>query len=425
MNASLAPFHAAAHSHPSRPLVGKIDGAVVLSPFFWNFRDDMWQTTHHVARALATRVPTILVEPPVQWNPRNAEFRRHRIAAGLFGPRMRQANDGLAIFGRALGRVLDEIGWRRVLLWHSFPYDSEPLVDAIDRELFVYHCLDDSAREEERRLVGRADVVFCVSQTIVDKHKTGNPRTFLLPNGVDLELFDPERAARAPRPRDLPAGGRILGFLGYVNYHVDLKLLVKLARAFPRDHVVLVGRVPTGHTAPEGEQRAALEILRSLPNVRILGFKPTAELPAYLDAFDVCLIPFLRNRFNQQCDPLKFYQYLAMAKPVVSTPVTVARQYPEACRMAETDEEFIAAVADAIERGDCESVRAERRSVARNHSWPALVDGAWSLIDQMLGRETGAGRANSCAAIDARHPRPAPGRSIRHRVQTHERKNER
>jgi glycosyltransferase involved in cell wall biosynthesis len=404
MNASIAHIPGDEVSARVRPKAAKIDGAVVLSPFFWNFRDDMWQTTHHVARALAARVPTILVEPPVQWNPRNAEFRLHRIANGLLGRRMRPAGDGLEVFGRrgfplgrlapmrrfqtarnarALRQLLDEIGWRRVLLWHSFPYDSEILTDAVGPYLFVYHCLDDSPREEERRLVDRADVVFCVSRTIVDKYKARNPRTFLLPNGVDLELFDPERAAQAPRPADLPTGGRILGFLGYVNYHVDLELLVNVARAFPRDHVVLVGRVPTGHTAPEGPQRAALEVLGSLPNVHILGFKATAELPAYLHAFDVCLIPFLRNRFNQQCDPLKFYQYMAMGKPVVSTPVTVARRYPEACSVAESGEEFISAVADALERGDHESERQARRSVAQAHSWPALIDGAWRIAEGM------------------------------------------
>jgi glycosyltransferase involved in cell wall biosynthesis len=402
MNASAARIPGNELSARMQPRPGKIDGAVVLSPFFWNFRDDMWQTTHHVARALAARVPTLLVEPPVQWNPQNAEFRLHRIANGLAGPRMRRASAGLDVFGRrgfppgrvgalrrfqtfgnarALRRVLDEMGWRNVLLWHSFPYDSEPFVEAIDRSLFVYHCLDDSPREEERRLIDRADAVFCVSQTIVDKYKVRNPRTFLLPNGVDLELFSPGRAAAAPRPVDLPKSGQILGFLGYVNYHVDIELLVRVARAFPQDHVVLVGRVPSGHTAPEGPQRAALEMLGSLPNVRILGFKPTAELPAYLHAFDVCLIPFLRNRFNQQCDPLKFYQYLAMEKPVVSTPVTVARRYPDACRLAESDEEFIAAIAEALACGDGQREREARRAVAHAHSWPVLMDGALRIAE--------------------------------------------
>ena len=385
-----------------RKTIAPIDAAVILSPFFWNFRDDMWQTTHHVARALASRVPTLLVEPPAQWNPSSAEFRLHRIAAGLLSPRVEPADRNLSVFRRrgfplgriqqlsrlqtgwnaaALAEYVRNMGWRNTLLWHSFPYESEPLMEAIGSDLFVYHCLDNSPRLEERRIVERSDLVFGVSQTLVDKLRQWNRRAFLLPNGVDLDLFNPQQAACARRPAGLPKRGRIIGFLGYVNYHVDLELLVKLARTFPRDTIVLVGRVPTGHTAPVGRQRAALATLESLANVRILGFKPTAQLPAYLHAFDLCLIPFLRNPFNQQCDPLKFYQYLAMGKPIVSTPVTVAQMHRDICRVAETHEEFIDAVAASLAHPDSASKLHIRRAVAREHSWPALVDKAWQLIE--------------------------------------------
>lgn len=388
---------------PATARQADFDGAVVLSPFFWNFRDDMWQTTHHVARQLAARIPTLFVEPPVQWNPHSAEFRWHRLAANLFAPRLRAADERLNVLGRrslplgrlgaiegvetratagALRRMVRQLGWRRILLWHSFPYNSLPLLDAIESDFHAYHCLDYSPREEERTLVARADAVFCVSPTLVEKYRAQGRAVCLLPNGVDLSLFDPERAALEPRPRDLPSSGRIIGFLGYVNYHVDLELVASVARAFSRDTVVLVGRVPTGHTAPQGAQLGALESLRALPNVRILGFRPTEQLPAYLHAFDACLIPFLRNRFNAECDPLKFYQYLAMGKPIVSTPVAVASAHPRVCRVARTRQEFLEAVAESLSRPEDSPEREARRDVARAHGWPALVDAAWRTIDE-------------------------------------------
>lgn len=379
------------------------DGAVVLSPFYWNFHDDMWQTTHHIACQLALRLPTIFVEPPAQWNPHSAEFRFHRLPPAVFAPRWRAAGRQLTVLrrrgfpcgrfpairiaqahanARALRRLIARLGWRRILLWHSFPYDSEPFVEAVCSDFHVYHCLDFSPREEERQLAGRADVVFGVSKALVDRLGRWNPRTDLLPNGVDIELFDPGTAAGAPRPRDLPAKSPVLGFLGYVNYHVDLELLLKLARAFPQHTVVLLGRVPTGHTAPVGRQRAALQTLATLPNVRILGFRPTAQLAAYLQSFDLCLIPFLVNPFNQQCDPLKFYQYLAMSKRIVSTPVSVACAHRDICRVAQTHEEFLAAVDDELGQIDTEARRRARRAVAEAHSWPALFDRAWQTIER-------------------------------------------
>lgn len=382
-----------------------IDRAVVLSPFFWNFRDDMWQTTHHVARALAKRIPTLFVEPPVQWHPRSEQFRLHRILTSRFGRRIETAEPGLEVFHRrgfpfgrfeslrnfqgkrtaaTLGRYLQKTApTGTTILWHSFPYWSEPLVESIRREVFVYHCLDHSPRDEERRLVQRADVVFCVSQAIVDKYKRLNRNVFLLPNGVDLDVFDPQRASRCRRPRDLPQRGRILGFVGYVNCHADLELIAQVAKAYPQHEIVLIGRVAKGRAGPQARQREALDELKRLRNVRFLGFRSRGELPAYLHAFDVCLIPLLRNRFNQERDPMKFYQYMAMGKPVVTTPVPAARRYSRACYPAETRDEFVAAVGEALARGSNEDERAARRAIARQHSWTALVGRAWQIIERL------------------------------------------
>ena len=58
--------------------------------------------------------------------------------------------------------------------------------------------------------------------------------------------------------------------------------------------------------------------LWQLPNVKYLGDKHYDLLPSYLANFDICIIPYNleRQHFN---DPIKFYEYLAMNKPVVTT----------------------------------------------------------------------------------------------------------
>src|SRR5262249_32861382 len=76
------------------------ESAVIISPFFWNFRDDMWQTTHNVALQFARRFPTILVEPPAPWNGTSEQFRVGRLANSLCGRRVREAAPNLLVFGR-------------------------------------------------------------------------------------------------------------------------------------------------------------------------------------------------------------------------------------------------------------------------------------------------------------------------------------
>lgn len=381
------------------------DSVVVMSPFFWNFHDDMAQTTHHVAREFARMAPTVFVEPPMQWNPRSEQFRLHRLPQNVLGRRVKSPLSNLSVFqrrglpggryaairefelarnSRALKGVLTQMGFQRTLLWHSFPYWSEPMVEVVKHELLAYHCLDYSDREEEARFIKRADVVFCVSESLVEKHKRLNPQTYLLPNGVDLTLFSPEAAMKGPRPSDLPSNGRLIGFVGSINCHVDLELIRDVAESFRNDYVVLVGRVLTNETAPVGRQKEALGRLQSLGNVRVLGFKPTSELPLYMGAFDVCLIPFLNNTFNEECDPLKFYQYAAMGKPIVTTPVRAAERYRERCYVRQTREGFIEGIHCALNEPNWEVLRKARLEVARRHSWEAIVAQAWRILEDRV-----------------------------------------
>lgn len=399
---------------PGQPAISEVtaggfDGAVIISPYFWNFGDGMWQTTHHVALQLARRVPTIFVEPSPAWNIASEQFRVGPLARSLFGRRVRRAAPNLMVYARcslpggrlaairavdfrrnvpALRRVMARTGVRRPLLWHSFPYWSERWIDEIDHACLVYHCLDHSNRVEEERIIRRADAVFCVSESLVEKHRPLNPRTHLLPNGVDLDLFDHREAARAPRPADLPRGRRLIGFVGSINCHVDLELVEILARRFVDEAVVLIGRVFTNETAPRGRQAEALVRLKSLANVHLLGFKPTSHLSAYVSAFDVCLVPFLANPFNRECDPLKFYQYLALGKPIVATAdIPVVERYREVCYPAATHEEFVAQTAAALGEGWDRDLIRKRLQIARAHSWSAVVQRALAVLD----RETVAG----------------------------------
>lgn len=381
--------------------LSRFDSVVVLSPFFWNFGDGIPGTTHYIARELARIYPTVFVEPSAQWNPGSEQFGVARVLRAVAGRRTSRVDTRLTVFhrrtlpmgrlesvrhwdlrrnARALRQVLAPMGFCRTLLWHSFPYWSEALVEAIEHDTLVYHCLDFTTREEEQRLIRQADTVFCVSEPIVDKVRPLNPHPAHLPNGVDLALFDPNHLRGAAPPEDLPIGRRLIGFVGVINRHLDIDLLVRVARAYPRDTLVVVGSVAKSEAAPTAEQMYALRILGSLPNVRLLGFRAPRTLPHYLQAFDVCLIPYVADQFNQERDPLKFYEYFAMGKTVVTTPVAIAERHRQLCHVAESAEDFVARLREALEAPQSREMEQARRAVAQNHGWQRLVEGALAKL---------------------------------------------
>ena len=42
------------------------------------------------------------------------------------------------------------------------------------------------------------------------------------------------------------------------------------------------------------------------------------DMPNYLIKFDVCLIPFKKNKVTEAVDPVKLYEYFSLGKPVVA-----------------------------------------------------------------------------------------------------------
>jgi len=68
-------------------------------------------------------------------------------------------------------------------------------------------------------------------------------------------------------------------------------------------------------------------------------------LPAFVKAFDVCLMPFALNDATRYINPTKTLEYMAAGKPIVSTAVPdVVRNFTPIVDVARSHEEFVLAV---------------------------------------------------------------------------------
>ena len=56
-------------------------------------------------------------------------------------------------------------------------------------------------------------------------------------------------------------------------------------------------------------------------NIAYTGQRSYGELPGYLKAFDVSLIPFADNEATRYLSPTKTLEYFAGLRPIVSSPV--------------------------------------------------------------------------------------------------------
>jgi glycosyltransferase involved in cell wall biosynthesis len=248
--------------------------------------------------------------------------------------------------------------------------------------LRVYDAMDDLAsflgappelRDNERRLLAQVDLVFTGGPTLYRARRDKHRAVHCFPSGVEGAHFAPGSFALV-RPADLTTRPRpILGYYGVIDERLDLPLLAAIADAQPDWTIALVGPVAKidERTIP----------VRS--NIVRFGQQAYRDLPAFLAAFDIALMPFARNDATQAISPTKTLEYLAGEKPVISTPITdVIDLYGDVVEIAATAPEFIAAAEALLSRTGAEDRRWRARAahlVAAN-DWDVI---ATDMLDVM------------------------------------------
>ena len=264
---------------------------------------------------------------------------------------------------RAVRDALASRGLSDPVLVTTIP-NAAGVVGELGEAASLYYCVDEFSQwpgadrgamlEMEAELLDRVDLVVATSSTLFEEKSARHPRVRLLKHGVDWERFRagegrvPEELARAARP--------ILGFTGLVDARLDVELLRTLAARRPDVTFAFVG--------PRQLPRGPLD---ALPNVRFLPPVPYADVPAVVRAFDVSLLPYVESTLTERINPLKLREFLASGGPVVATPLPEVRPYLAWVRGPRGADEWMIALAEAIEEGG--SRRVERAHAVRDEGW--------------------------------------------------------
>ena len=189
--------------------------------------------------------------------------------------------------------------------------------------------------------VAQADAVFVVSEYYRRRlAETLKQPLIPLGNGVEYDRF----ASPRPVPPDLASSPRPwIGYLGLLSHFLDFETLESAARA--------AAAALGADRAGEPRDRGPLAELAARPGVVRLGPKPYEEVPAYLQALDVGVIPFrAQDPYVQGINPNKVYQFLASGCPVVTTPLLDLDQVPPSLQFAETAIEMVQAAHRALDQ---------------------------------------------------------------------------
>jgi uncharacterized SAM-binding protein YcdF (DUF218 family)/glycosyltransferase involved in cell wall biosynthesis len=286
---------------------------------------------------------------------------------------------------RSINRWMAAVGAAKPVVWTFLPTPlARDVIASLDPALTIYYCIDDLASSSpqarkiassEEALFRSADLVFTTSEKLRARAARSSNRVHLFPFAVNLNTFEKVRDNVEPLPSDMVELTRpIAGYVGGLHQWVDQELLAAVAERMPDVTFALVGPF-----------QVDVSRLQQVKNIRLFGQRQHAELPGYVKAFDVGLVPYRITEYTSNVYPTKLNEYLIMGVPVVATNLfeiaRFNREHGELIRVALSVDEFATAIRAEITPASATTV-ARRVEVARSNSWDRRLAAMTDLINQ-------------------------------------------
>lgn len=262
--------------------------------------------------------------------------------------------------------------------YRNYIYIYHPY-DMYDKYTYVLQNRDKGISKTELKnesdLVHDAFLFYSVTELLCDHyhHKFGR-RPKLLPNAVQDIYFggDDEELQEASRKILAPFPTKKVGISGSIIGSLDLDLIMDSAKHL-EDYTFLFMGIIRCTNIPEYDEK--LEKLFSVKNVVHLGSFDVKILPYLLREMDVLAMIYSCDRsiWTHYGGPSKLFEYMAIGKPIISTPHPALGECKKYISIVENSEQLISAM-KRIETGSDELLLKEMVQTARKNTWKERVN---------------------------------------------------
>ena len=198
-------------------------------------------------------------------------------------------------------------------------------------------------------------------------------------SGVDVDHFRKAGDAETEIPADAAELKHpILLYYGVIDERMGWDNLAAVADTHPEWSILMVGPLAKITEAD----------LLQRPNIHYVGQRGYDDLPGYLKAADVTLVPFALSDATRYLSPTKTLEYFAAQRPVVSTPIQdIVDNYTDAARIAYSPEEFVRACEAALSEDNSARLDAGERH-AESQTWDNTVARMNELLTAAVAAKT-------------------------------------
>ena len=219
-----------------------------------------------------------------------------------------------------------------------------------------------------KKNIKASEKVTTTTKTLVKSYNIPKDRCEIIPNGVDTSLFRNHENAK----NELGFNGFTIGYVGVLREWVDLEPVFAAVKQLDEEiKLIIVGR--------EGRFEEHVNLSKKygiLDRVVFAGMVPYSQVPKYISAMDVCLIPFRLDSITENALPLKLFEYLACEKPVISAELPGVKTVAgNVVAYASKVEEYKERITELYRNEELRNRtgKAGRRLVEKNYDWSKII----------------------------------------------------
>jgi glycosyltransferase involved in cell wall biosynthesis len=261
------------------------------------------------------------------------------------------------------------------------------LVDA-EHTLVPSKWLKSTGKMIESRLLRRANLTIVINETLREyavAMGAARSRTTVIRAGIDSKRYNPEVDGNNIRSEyGIDQRDKVLLFMGWLYRFSGLSEAFKGMASLDRENVKLL---VVGDGEAYEELKSVRMNLKLETRVIMTGKQPFHRIPEFIAASDVCLLPAQINETMRHIVPIKVYEYMSVARPVVSTRLPgVVAEFGEGNGVVYVDspDRVISRALELIDSGTASEEGLRARRFVENLSWDSIVNEFESALEYLV-----------------------------------------
>lgn len=254
---------------------------------------------------------------------------------------------------------------------------------------FVYYIIDELqrlvpqkyfrwlAKYIESKNMKNADKVISINEGLREytiRMGAEEERTEVIRAGVELERFDLADREIVRREWDIGDKDVVLFFMGWLYSFSGLKeVAMELAKSENHNIKLLtLGKGDLWETLQDIKREYGLD-----SRIITVGWKPYEEVPKYVVASDICLLPAHKNDIMKNIVPIKMYEYMAAGNPVIATSLPgIMKEFGNDNGVLYVDQpgDVVEKAIELIDNGSIEEEGMKAREFVEKYSWDSTTD---------------------------------------------------